>query len=366
MEIIRKLSLVILTGMLFTYILMSSCKKEVAYSNTKTIIDTIQHAWQSEPEFNGQDQDITVAYTTGNGNAFFYGEQYNVYTYDSIGSQWGIDFFGGPNLYQRPAVNKQLFAKIDYNNFFTIVNPYSYSVPVYADSIKHLDASFSFSPQYNYLPNTNVIDISDSNRIIFPVQTKNNPQSNCYYLIDAKQVNFNANITITNFNKIYLGYVNGVNLSSSTVHIKNRFFVGANDSTYLIREDYSTKLVVPGVIFYSVFQYGGNYYATSSGNYGKAIYETTDNGETWALTYNVNVNRYGFVIINFDGKLIAMLSDQFWLVTLGTASISFKEIVNDGLIGKTITGIIKCNSKVWITTNGGVFYRPYSSFYQFK
>jgi hypothetical protein len=172
--------------------------------------------------------------------------------------------------------------------------------------------------------------------------------------------------TISNFKKVSLGAFQFNNYAIvNTVHFKNRFFVGVGDTTYLIREDFSTKAVMTNFSpFLSIFTYNGNYYATAMNNYGGLIYETTDNGETWTLQYTLS-NR-GTVVINFDNNLIAIYQSQLWLVALGATSISFKEIVNDGLTGKTITGLVKCNNKVWITTNGGVFYRPYSNFYQYK
>ena len=360
--------LIISIGILLAITLFNSCKKDTP-AVTKTIIehDTVQHAWQAEPEFNNRDQYVSTVFVA-NGKAFFYGMQYYYYVYDSISNGWSIGFAPNPTS-SRPAVNKDFFATADLNDSNFGLQSYASSsiAPSYVTTFKYFDTSFISSPFcYYFSPLCNQIDISDSNRVIFPVNTTDN--SKCYfYLMDVKfSLNSAPSFTVNNFAKISLGYFHFNSQSRvNTVHLKNRFFIGIGDTTYLIREDYSIKPVMTNFQpFLSIFTYNGNYYTTAMNNYNGLIYETTDNGETWTLQYTLN-NR-GTVLINFDGKLIAIYNDQFWLVTLSPTSINFKELVNDGLTGKTITGLVKCNNKVWITTNGGVFYRAYSNFYQYK
>lgn len=351
--------------MLFTMAITSSCRKEVATTRTitKTVIDTVQHAWQADPQFNNLDQDISAAYAANNGKAFFYGMQYYYYVYDSVTNGWGVGNTVSPLANRRPAVNKAFFALANINNNFSL-QTYTASgyLPGNFWNFKSFDTTFTAFQEYllNY-PLTNIVDISDSNRVLFPVLTTDNTK-NYYYLLDTKiSYTSTPTFTVSNFHKLALGSLNGTDNQFTTTHLNNRFFIGHKDTTYLVREDFSTKVVLNNDIFLSIFKYGGNYYATSIwGN----IYKTVNNGENWTLQFTLS--NQGAVIINFDGKLIAIFGSRFWLVTLGTTSISFKEIVNDGLTGKTISGLIKCNNKVWITTNGGVFYRPYSQFYQYK
>ena len=346
-------------------ILFNACKKDPPAATTKIIIehDTVQHAWQTEPRFNNLDQDISVAYAANNGKVFFYGTQYYCYVYDSASNGWGLINTISPLAYRRPAVNKAFFAAATVtNNFGLQTYTASSYLPSYGGNFKSFDTNFTAFPEYllNY-PLTNIADISDSNRVLFPVLTTDNTK-NYYYLLDTKiSYSSTPSFTVSNFHKLALGVFNGIDNQFTTTHLNNRFFIGHADTTYLVREDFSIKVVLNNDIFLSVFLYNGNYYATSiSGN----IYETTNNGETWSLQFTINPR--GTAIFNFDNNLIAIYQSQLWQVTLGATSISFKEIVNDGLTGKTITGLVKCNNKVWITTNGGVFYRPYNQFYQFK
>jgi hypothetical protein len=361
MRILKNIQfLTALTGMLCVFGLVSSCKKDTP-AITKTIIehDTVQHAWQAEPEFNNLDQDISTAFAA-NGKVFFYGTQYYYYVYDSISNGWGIANATNPLSNRRPAINRDFFAMADINNNFGFTDPFISSQPSYSNTFKTFDTNFVSFP--THLVNYNLtgsVDISDSDRVLFPVLTTDGTK-NYFYLLDVKLNYSNYQYTISNFHKLTLGLLNGVSKSISTVHIKNRFLISANDTLYLVREDYSSKLLMSGS-FLSVFTYNTVYYAINNNG---AIYQTTDNGETWVLQYTLSMP--GVTIINFDAKLIAISGGQFWEVTLTSTSIALKEINNDGLAGKTITGLVKCNNKVWITTNGGVFYRPYSQFYQYK
>ena len=351
--------------MLLTILLFNSCKKDTP-AVTKTIIehDTVQHAWQTEPEFNNRDQYVSTAFAA-NGKAFFYGMQYYYYSYDSI-KGWSAGFAPTTLPFSRPAVNKDFFATatLGGNNFDLQNYTFSSTAPNYSSTFKYYDTNFVSFPVYQSLsPLCNQLDISDSGRVIYPVITTDNSKY-YFYLLNVKFSESTPVFSVNNFKKIALGKLNNPSFTN-IVHLKDRFFVSVGDTTYLIREDCSVKPVMTTFEpFLSVFTYNGIYYATAQDNYSGLIYQTTDNGETWSLQYTLN-NR-GTVLINFDGKLIAIYNDQFWLVTLGPTSINFKELINDGLTGKIITGLVKCNNKVWITTNGGVYYRPYANFYQYK
>lgn len=350
-------------GLMLFALVVNSCKKDTPTTPiTKTIIehDTIKYAWLPEPEFYNGDQDISMAYAA-NGKVLFYGTQYNYYIYDSISNGWGAVGAVTQLSNRMPAVNKTFFAIEDLNNNFIIVNPYVSSQPSYATTFKNFDTNFVSFPLglVNYQLSGSV-GISDSNRILFPVRT-NDQTKNYFYLLDAKFNQNNNQITISNFHKITLGSYIGVTYLINTTQFKNRFFVGSGDTTYLVREDYSSKPIAHEV-FIGTFLYNGSCYAIGSAT--GTVYASNDNGENWSPKYTLN--NPSTVIINFDNKLIAIVGGQLWEVTLTPTNISFKEINNDGIAGKTISGIVKCNNKVWITTNGGVFYRPYSNFYQYK
>ncbi|HEX7413135.1 MAG TPA: hypothetical protein VF411_03735 [Bacteroidia bacterium] len=363
----RPLVIVILLAGLSSFF---SCRKEVATTSTRTIHDTVQHAWQAEPAFNNFDQDISSAFAA-NGKACFYGAQSdNFYTYDFTNNQWAYNsLYNNPLTNRRPAMCKDFFAFAGINNnYFGFVYPY---YPLYNSTnynkIKVYDTNFvSFPsfPTYFTSNSVNNIDISDSNRVIYPVITKDSTKS-YFDLFDVKFSHSTYLFTVSNYHKVALGHSYS-NSAPYVTYLNNRFFVNLGDTTYLIREDFSTKPVVSNDMFYCVFQYQGNYYATGNQNLC-CIYKTTNLGETWSLQFTINgTNRYGLVIRNFDNNLIAILADQLWLVTMTSTTLTLKEIVNDGFVGKTITGLVKCNNKVWITTNGGVYYRPYAQFYQYK
>ena len=371
MEIIKMIRFVLIAGILYTSVIISSCRKEVATSSTRTIIDSIQHAWYQEPEFNNGDMDITNAIvskgsaTFSRNKAYFWGAQNDdYYIIDSTtpgywASSQGITI-DDVSTNRRPAVCKDYFAFADvsgggYVGF--ISQQIEQFGPASFNKMKVYDPNFVSYPNfsYNFQP-INSIDISDSERVIIPVITKDSTKG-YFYLFDAKP-DVNGVIQVSNFHKVAFGHAY-LQSAPYITHIGNRFLV-PYDSIHLIREDFSTKAIGGLEDFTSVFKTNGNYYAV--GFSGK-IYETTDMGETWTLQFSLN---QWVIVVNFDNNLIAYHQDQLWLVTISSTNLTLKEIVNDGLTGKTISNIVKYNNKIWISTNAGVFSRPYSSFYQYK
>ena len=115
-------------------------------------------------------------------------------------------------------------------------------------------------------------------------------------------------------------------------------------------------------MLFSFFSWNNSYYAIGTNQV--AIYQTNDFGQTWTKQFNISTYLTG--IFNFDNKLIAFVKDQIFLVTMTSTTINFKEIVNDGLTGKIITTIAKSNGMVYISTNQGIYERPYTNFYTYK
>ncbi len=353
--------------LIIVFSLLFSCKKEeaTAIAVPKIIIDTVQHAWQAEPAFNGFPQNVSTA-CAANGIAIFYSPlPSSCLGYDSITNGWGIYPIGGSSFYDNKLpVSKNMCttygsSQVKRYNTINFTNPF----------VRYNNGRFGYAITFDtnfvsFIPNTNAltasIAISDSGRVIYPVITKDTTHA-YFYFWDTGDSSYI--LTVKNFQK--LSMTNCAGCVPQVTSFGNRFFVGINDTTYLVRENLTYKPVLNDV-FNCIFKYQNNYYATGFGDGGRTIYQTTNNGETWSLQFTVNVNRYGLVILNFDNNLIAYLGDQLWQVSITSTTINFKEIVNDGLTGKTITGLVKCNNKVWVSTNGGVFYRPYSNFYQFK
>ncbi|MHB8401311.1 MAG: hypothetical protein ACYDCN_04775, partial [Bacteroidia bacterium] len=318
----KKVSFIIITGMLLTSILTSSCRKDPKVV-TKTIIehDTVQHAWQAEPGFNGQVQDISVAYAA-NGVVFFNGAEDGFMTYDSAHNQWGSAVLTGlttPFVYSKPGVNKNFYASIKYsNNSVVLLNPYNSSVLIeYNLFPKLIDTNFTSFPSLYPFYYINSIDVTDSNRVIIPAITKDTMHS-YVYVFDAS-INLNS---ISNFHKIPIDVYPHFTGQPTICHIGNRFLVTGISATppnlpctRLIREDFSVLQIAQNDPFSYTFKYNGNYYAFSaSGN----IYQTSNLGETWSLQYTVS--NYNMLITNFDNNLIAISQSQIWLVTLGSTS----------------------------------------------
>src|ERR1017187_5574986 len=126
MKMIKKISLVIIpTSMLFTAVITSSCRKEVATTRTitKTVIDTVQRAWNQEPAtYYFYDQYITNSYAYGNGKVIFMCKEGSYFLYDSAHKQWADGFNSTvgttvASAAQRIPVYKDYFIEVSQQKF---------------------------------------------------------------------------------------------------------------------------------------------------------------------------------------------------------------------------------------------------------
>jgi hypothetical protein len=121
-----------------------------------------------------------------------------------------------------------------------------------------------------------------------------------------------------------------------------------------------------------VFSYKGTNYAIVR-TVGKrccqtCLIKTLDDGLTWQeLVCGINNNFEDLTFCEIGDKLIAYsFANQLWEVTLTENSISAKELDNNGLENKRIKALNYCNNRVFISTESGVFERPYNEFIDYK
>ncbi|MBS1651603.1 MAG: hypothetical protein JSU07_06285 [Bacteroidetes bacterium] len=294
----------------------------------------------------------------------FFGIQNGTYFgYDSVAKVWDVGWPSGLNgsiFYYNPVITKLDFGFIDwYNGQYIAASP-----------ILPFGGTFNFKTSFDtnfvkfpeQMPTnlflTDQFDYSDSGRVLLPAITKNNEVY--YYLFDQITNTSSYVTTITNFHKFDISE-KSTTYANLVFHFNNRFFITKYDTIILIREDFSTKKITgiqDGVA--SAFTYSNNYYITT---YNGKIYQSSDLGETWSIAYTLGE---GVNIVNFDNQLIGFRFNQLWLVNLTPSAITFKTILCDGLENKMITSIIKYNNIVWVTTNSGVFAKPYNNFYTYK
>ena len=362
-----------LVSMLFTVATLNSCKKDSPVIAPKTIIehDSVHYAWQPVAQFSYTEPNVLramVVRKNNNNYAMFFSND-NVQYFDSIANQWNI--YGTNyeqqiyNEVQYPSMNKDMVLGVGNNSFFSIYDPIvgingntSISQVYYAS----YDTNFKQIglPGYTSIRFDNFYAaLSDSNRMMVPVQLKNGHY--CIYSFDIK-INFQA-YSFTNFKRIFLP--DSINAPNNRVIFSfgNRFIANTNSGTYLIRENGTVKQVSSsGSDWAYSFTSNNTVYATEY--YTDNVYASTDNGETWTVQYHLSNPFIKF--FPFDGKIIGVFEGQLWQYDFQPGNLVIKEINNYGLSGHLITSILKFNNTVYISTTSGVYSRPYADFYQYK
>ncbi len=128
------------------------------------------------------------------------------------------------------------------------------------------------------------------------------------------------------------------------------FFISTQNNSYLIREDGSYSLVIPTVVK-EFFAFQGKLYADTE----KAMYQSTNNGETWQQTNTLNYKEFRSFFIA-KNKLYFHKDDSLFVVN--TNDFSYKALNNNGLTDKKIMGALQFGDNVFVATFGGLFIKP--------
>jgi hypothetical protein len=139
------------------------------------------------------------------------------------------------------------------------------------------------------------------------------------------------------------------------------FFPESEGWTYVLRNDNSFSPVVKAQLF-GFFEIAGTWFASAMNS--NAIYSTVDGGETWSMVGSFT--KQNNWIINFDQRLICISGSSLYQVQLNGSALEFKKIKTGGIGQRIITSVTRFNQKIFLTTNGGIYSRPYSEFYEFE
>lgn len=152
----------------------------------------------------------------------------------------------------------------------------------------------------------------------------------------------------------------------------NLLFTMGDIKNYVLDDNLDTVFVNNTYLYNDVFSYKGTNYAIVR-TVGKrccqtCLIKTLDDGLTWQeLVCGINNNFEDLTFCEIGDKLIAYsFANQLWEVTLTENSISAKELDNNGLENKRIKALNYCNNRVFISTESGVFERPYNEFIEYK
>ncbi|MBI2721408.1 MAG: hypothetical protein HYX39_04465 [Bacteroidetes bacterium] len=355
--------------------LFTNCRKPKTVEVEKKIYehDTIKTSWSEykKLQFGYNFQKIIASSFSNHPLILFYSPDFS-FVYDSITKQWGS--YPSPNftfadpLVRAPQINKNVcFSTSVVSGRFSVFCPYqssvipSYGVPPFSQYFSTIDTSFStivFNSGGDGWFNSSAAILSDSDRVMVPVRSKQN--NNEFYVFDINPNN-NINYAVQNFNKITYTGSNSIYVIGT---FGNRFlFQTPTNGPSLMRSNFTVKsLGMPTVIFINPFVFEGKVYCADS-NSGK-MYVSSDLGENWTVIYTyVPTNIKYFIIKN---KIIGVFFDKLYDVTMNSSFIEFKELKNDGFENNKISSIITINNTVYISTTKGVFTKDYSNFYNYK
>ncbi|NLO19755.1 MAG: hypothetical protein GX121_07770 [Ignavibacteria bacterium] len=140
------------------------------------------------------------------------------------------------------------------------------------------------------------------------------------------------------------------------------FIQWAHSNFYKIYSDGSYKRIPNVQNTYSLFKYKGNLYAYSYFE----LYISRDQGETWRLFAELNDFSKQIEFYNINDSLVYSHRDALYTVNFESNFINSRELKNDGLEDRFITGIEVLNDTVYIATYSGVFKKSIYKFFESK
>lgn len=375
---------IILAGLWLTLLIAPSCKKTV----TKTVTDTVRHAWQPVPLYNSYGSPALSAYNLGDSVLVVAGNsnlvQIPVKTFNNL---FGY-FLPGTSLvqpaYEPVYVDAAGIAFTSATTLYVTSNPphtqfnlLSYT-PTYTPSeYSRFAQAGSFATQS--WPATSYPLVRDR-YVLTPVETIGGTP--------GKQVRFD--LVSWDSAKLLTGFGDTPHVKQLTVNAEPST-IGFFQSGYFCAAYYDKFFVFYGGQFFRIdtagnikaFGYTPVPYSKSFGignmftvgntlfvNSGGIMWSSTDQGESWKLFNDFSGTTAGLVVFRNVGKdLYATLDDldmQIWKVVIEGNQLNFSELNNDGLQSNLLTSLTRCGPYIFATTYTGIFYRDTALFNQLK
>lgn len=345
-------------------VILISCKEEEIVEGISEPVPEEQNSWTMDERFLFDKQiqmnsfaDSSNLYTIGNNTFSIISPFENSFGFDV--EHFFLSFYY-PNNYKMP-VNSNLFvgSGATYIGFYPSQNPLR-SFPLEMTNFDKIFATFNM-PR---LINGNGIVINDDMQVLIP-----------YLQHDTTYKDAQVISSIPNFLSLKLemhgdgDFIDTVSYDLFTIanggylislhSFGNDFFISCSDQTYKLSPQLELKSVFPGTLFKIVKQEDTLYGFTNS-----EAFISTDNGESWQFTSNIDRS---FRLSNFaiiDNEIIGFYNSQIF--HLDIQSESARELLNDGLHGNQITSISHFLDKIYVTTLSGVYTRNYSEFFSYK
>lgn len=368
-----------ISALLILFLSFISCKKKEKIVEVEKEVIVYQEPtlhWNLIRNFDNYPTNKNVGNAkNANGLVVFAGSVFSLY--DSIQDKYSFGYNILSNELQKtPLITNDFWVSCSSYGNILYINPlknvfnngFGSDIQFYL-SIKNYDKKFNsfYFPNINWWQHPEIISTEKNKISILTSDSAGFPTIYCLKINVIKDQPFNGSVTIdtTYIKKIKLP---AQYLTSSIGTIgENSFYRMSNVGIYKIDYKNDTNLVLPRTFqLYDIFKNANKYYAIGQEVSTIKLFSTLDSGLTWQEDYtNLKWDTQSLNYFEFDNKVLATINSQIFEVQIGSTLI-FKEINNEGIKNNVITSIVKCNNKVFLTTNFGVYICNYSNFYQYK
>jgi len=329
------------------------CTKEIIIEKEK------EYRWKANSSFVNKFAIVLNSYGTEN--------KLNIVGYNffseidpAITDEGNFQFYsklGDDNMDYKMPVNENIFVNADAKTF--IITPTSEAMgpnSAFIDFDK-IDKDFNrFGFVYRIAGEC--VKINNKNQILVPYQAIYGDFK--FLLINLKDESASHTIDTLETKILNTGLASGY--AGPIMFTNKDYFLVSMVNTFKVYADGSFSKVFDGGFKKMYYQNGILYGYTYD-----EIYCSYDDGENWILSGEISEQfilqmQYLFI----DNEIILTYNSQMFHQEIVDNKINLMEIDNDGLDGKFITSINKCNDKVFVTTLSGVYYIPYKDFFVYK
>lgn len=367
-----------ISALLILFLSFISCKKKekiVEVEKEVIVYQDPQHKWKRITSFDASySSKILNTKKLTNGKVLFFSDYYYV-QYDSVTNS----FINAEQAYsserqKRSLITDSFFVRCG-DNSVNLYPTIRFGSGNYQATDRFVPLSY-YDPKFTYLyfkNNSFGTDIIGcNNKFLIPYYYDNFIGPSAKYLafktkyIQTSGSYPNYAIAIDTF-KIFKDTINIFGNYPIKNIGKNLFFTMFNGKNYILNDNLDTTFI-NNYHYYGMFYYNNLQYAIVN-SFGTVYFMSTNNdGYSWQIIAgNINPNYQTLRFSVFNGKIIAYsFANQIWEIQLNSNSLTAKELSNDGLENCLITSVECSNNRVFISTNNGVFERPFTEFIDYK
>lgn len=235
-------------------------------------------------------------------------------------------------------------------------------------NIRKADTSFA---DFMYIDRSKIF-INEYNQLLIPFYPKNTLNHNYnFLLLNVKDtiVFGEKQYKVSSYKKIEIPNSFSIrDIHSIFVHKGNFFFTAS----------YKTIKIDTNGDYYEIFNYSSFCYFYNTNTLGALSYTSSvdetylnisnDEGRTWnRLTLSENI-LYSLVnnFVSVQDSFVMFRNEGLYTFSYNNSSWKLRELENDGLQGKVITGISILGNEVYVSTMQGLYKRKLSDFFQSK